>query len=62
MGEMAMGHEVVGSDGAVDVRAVDTDSDAHEHVLGAFGDTVVDAEEVGAFKSFEAEAAVRVMC
>ena len=57
-----MRHEVVGFDGAVDVRAVDTNGDTHEHVLGTFGDTVVDAEEVGAFESFEAEAAVRVTC
>lgn len=37
---------------------MDADGDAHEHVLGAFGDAAVDAEEVGALERLEAKVVV----
>ena len=57
MGEVAVRHEVVGLEDALDVVAVDAHRDAHDHVLRALSDTAVDAEEVGALERFEAEAA-----
>jgi len=53
------GSEVVGFDGAVDVRPVDADDDMPEHVLGAFSEAVVDVEEVGGLEGLEVEAARR---
>jgi hypothetical protein len=54
--EISLGHKVVSLEDAVNVRAVDADCNAHDHVLWAFGDTAIDVEEVGAFKCFETEA------
>lgn len=43
MREIPLRHEVICLEDAIDVRAVNADGDAHYHVLGAFGNTVVDA-------------------
>jgi hypothetical protein len=50
--EITLAHEMVRLDGALDVRAADANRDAHEHVLKAFCDAPVEAEEVGSFKGF----------
>ena len=42
----------------VDVRAVDADRDAHDHVLGPFRDVAVAAHEVGPLQRLEAEVVV----
>mgnify|MGYP001587020265 FL=1 len=55
VGEEALRHEVVRLKDAVDVAAVDTDGDAHEHVLRALSDLAVDAEEVGSLEGLEAK-------
>jgi hypothetical protein len=34
---------------------MDADCDTHDHVLGAFSDAAIDAQEVGTFESFETE-------
>lgn len=56
MGEETFGYEVVCLEDAIDVRAVDTDSDPHDHVLGPFSNTTVDPEKVRSFEGFKAEA------
>jgi len=40
MGEVALGHEAIGFDGAVDVRVVNTNGDTDKHALRTFGDTI----------------------
>jgi hypothetical protein len=54
--EKALGHEMVRFEDAFDVVAVDANGNTHDHVLWSFGDFAIAAEEVGAFKGFEAEA------
>jgi len=39
---------------------MDADCDVYDHVLGAFGDAAVDAQEVGTLESFESEAETMV--
>jgi hypothetical protein len=46
MREVPFTHQVVGLNHAVKVRAVYTDSDAHDEVLGPLDDTAIEAEEV----------------
>ena len=46
VGEVSLGHEVVRLDDFLDVSAVDTDSDSHNHMLRSFGDPAVDSEQV----------------
>jgi hypothetical protein len=53
--EEALGHEVVGLDGRVDVLLVDAHRHAHEHLLGPLADLAVHAEQVGALEGLEAE-------
>lgn len=60
VGEVAFRHEVIRFEDAVDIGAVDTDGDTHDHVLRAFGDTTADAKEVGTLECFEAEAVMYV--
>jgi hypothetical protein len=50
VGEPALGQEVVGAHGGVQVVHVDAYGDAHEHVLGALDDLAVDAQQVGALQ------------
>jgi hypothetical protein len=47
MREVPLGHEVVCFKYTIDIFSMDTNGDAHDHVLRAFSDTIVDAEEVG---------------
>ena len=58
MDEVTLGHEIVCLDGTLDVVPVDADGDAHEHVLWALGNLAIDAEEVRALESLEAEVLV----
>ena len=47
MGEMFGGHEVVGFNDLLDVIAVNTDGDTHNHVLRSFCDFTIDSQEIG---------------
>ena len=49
--EVLLGHEVVRLDGGRDVRLVDADRHAHQHVLRPLDDLPVDLEQVGALQS-----------
>lgn len=60
MCEITLGHEVVGLEHALDVGAMNANRDAHYHVLRAFGDATVDAEEIRSLESFESEAKTKV--
>jgi hypothetical protein len=62
VGEIAFGHKVVGLEDAVDVGAVDSDCNAHDHMLGTFSDAAIDAKEVGAFEGFETETDTKMSC
>ena len=53
--EITFGHEVVCLNNPVKVRALDSDGDSHNHVLRSFSEASVNAEETGAFGSFETE-------
>jgi hypothetical protein len=57
MRKEALAHEMVRLNGALDVVAVDTDGDTHEHVLGTFGNATIDTEQVRALEGLESEAA-----
>jgi hypothetical protein len=57
--EITFGHEIVRFNNPVQVGAVDSDGDSHDHVLRSFSDASIDAKEVGAFESFEPEARTR---
>jgi hypothetical protein len=54
--KVALGHEVVRLDNAVEVVAVDANGDTHDEVLGPLGDLAVQTEEIRAFERFESEA------
>lgn len=56
MGEVPLGHEVVSLENSFKVPTVNANGDSHDEVLRTFSNTVVDAEEIRAFKSLEAEA------
>ena len=56
MGEITFGHEIVRLNDLVDVRAVDSDGNSHDHVLRSFSNASIDSKKVGAFESFESEA------
>lgn len=58
VGEVSLGHQVVRLDGAVDVVAVDADSDSHDQVLRSFGDLAVQSQEVGSLKGLETKVVV----
>ena len=58
MGEVSLRHEIVSLDDSINVACVDTDGNAHDHVLGSFDDLAVDSEEVGALKGLEAKVVV----
>ena len=59
MGEITLGHEIVGFDNTLDVRSVDTYSNTHKHVLRPLSGDTVDLQQVGAFEGFETEAEQR---
>lgn len=58
MGEESLRHEVVSLDGLLNVGAVDTDSDSHDHVLWAFHDLAVHSKKVRSLESLETEVVV----
>lgn len=55
MRKIPLTHQIIRLQNLVHVLAPDPDGHAHDHVLRAFGDLAVDAEEVGTFEGFEAE-------
>lgn len=59
MGEVTLRHKVIGLDDTLEVGAVNTDSDTHDHMLRALGNTSVETEEVGPLEGFETKATVR---
>lgn len=61
MGEKTLAHKMVCFDGAVNVVAVDTNGDTHQHVLRTLSDASVKAEEVGSFERFETKATGRLL-
>lgn len=44
--EVTVGHQEVRINGALNVTAMDADSNTHEHVLRALGDLAVDTKKV----------------
>jgi hypothetical protein len=58
MCEVAFGHEMICGEDSVDICTMDTDSDAHDHVLWSISDTTVDLEQIRSLESFKAEAKV----
>ena len=50
MGEVPFRHEIVSLKDALDVRAVNANDDAHDHVLCALGNAAVDAEKIRSFE------------
>ena len=55
MGEKLLGHQVVRLDGRIDVFAVDTDGDTHQHVLRTFDNFSIDLQQVAPLQRLEAE-------
>ena len=55
MGEPLVTHEMVSFEGGLEIILMDTDRDAHEHVLWALSWFAVHLEQVRAFKRLEAE-------
>lgn len=56
MGEVSFRHKVVSLNDPVDVPAMYSYSDTHNHVLWTLGNTSVEAKEVRALKGLESEA------
>ena len=46
MGEATFRHEIISLNDPLNVAAVNTDSDAHDHMLRALGHASVDTKEV----------------
>ena len=61
MREVALAHEVVGSERFVNIAVVDAHGDPHEHVLRAFNDLPVQLEQVGTLDGLETEVIVVVI-
>lgn len=55
MSEVPLRHEIVSLDDTVNVPAVNTDSNTHDHVLRTFSNPTIEAEKVRTFKSLETE-------
>ena len=55
MREISFGHKIVGLNNLVNIRAMDRNSDSHDHVLWSFGNASINAKVVGAFESLEPE-------
>ena len=51
-----MKYEIVRLKYAINIGAVDADSDTHYHVLWTFSDTVVYFKKIGPFEGFETKA------
>ena len=56
MGEIALGHEVVGLNNALNVGPVDAYSDTHKQVLRSLGRDAIDLQQVRPFEGFETKA------
>ena len=56
VGEITLGHEVIGVNSTLDVRSVDSYSNTHKHVLRSLGRDTVDLQQVRPFKGFETKA------
>jgi len=56
VGEVPLGHQVVGLDSLLDIISMDSDSDSHDHVLGTLSDVSIDSEKVGSLEGLESEA------
>ena len=56
MGEIALGHEVVGINNTLDVGPMDAYSDAHKQVLRPLGRDAIDLQQVRPFEGFETKA------
>ena len=55
MGEVFLRHEVVGLDNFFNIVVVDTNSNAHDHLLRSFGNLFVQTQQVGTFQGLETE-------
>ncbi len=55
MRKVTLRHQVVCLDDAVDVSAMNTDGDTHNHVLRSLSNSTIDSEKVRTFEGFEAE-------
>lgn len=56
VGEVPLGHQVVGFDSLLDIVSVDTNSDSHDHVLGTLSDVSIDSKKVRSLEGLESEA------
>ena len=61
MGEATFRHEIISLNDSLNVAAVNTDSDAHDHMLRALGHASVDTKEVGSLEGFEPEAVIETL-
>ena len=59
MSEVSLRHKVVSLEDFLNVLAVDTKSDTHDHMLGPLDDLTVDSEQVRSLQSLEAKVVVR---
>lgn len=59
MGEVSLRHKVVCLENLLDIAALDTQSDTHDHVLRSLDNLAVDSEEVRPLERLEAEVVVR---
>ena len=55
MREVLLGHELVGLDRGIDVRTMNTNGHAHDHVLRPLRDLAVAAHQIATFEGLEAE-------
>ena len=61
MGEELARHQVVRLNSCIDISAVNSESDTHDHVLRAFHNAAAGAHQVSAVKCLEAEVIVAVV-
>jgi len=59
MGEIALGHEVVGLNNTIDVGSMDAYGDTHKQVLRPLGRDAIDLQQVRSFEGFETKAEER---
>lgn len=62
VGEVSLGHEVVGLDGLLPVFAVDSTGDSHQHVLRSLSNSSVDSQQVTPLERLETEAVKDICC
>ena len=56
VGEIALGHEVICLNNALNVRSVNSYGNTHKHVLRSFGRDTIDLQQVRPFKGLETKA------